>query len=283
MSPTESSRISGLADDTISVSQPVVGSSRHSIFDCPLQSHTSPTTTFVKRSSLSRPATVISRGVVSALMAGSTASQRPVRSAFAETSASAKRTVTSSFFEACPHTRIGRSRCNTILSLKNFGICTSACADMEIANAVVNTKSRFIVYSIFRICLPARRAKVLPCHTNSPVMPMGRAIFAVRRPLLSVRQSTAISPAGCGIAPDTCFSPPSDGAIRTCRNPGAALSIPSIIRKSSTLGLALHAWQSERVGSGVSAQVVNPAASWSYHGCNSSNRRSPNPVAAIAR
>ena len=145
LSPTDSNRMFGLADAAISASQSVVGSSRHSMFDCPLQSHTSPTTTFVKRTVSARPVTVISRGVVSAAMAGSVASQRPVRSACTETSDPAKRTVTDSPFTDRPHMRIGRSRCKTMLSLKNLGIDTSACVVCHVTRKAKSVKTKLFI------------------------------------------------------------------------------------------------------------------------------------------
>jgi hypothetical protein len=48
-----------------------------------------------------------------------------------------------------------------------------------------------------------------------------------------IERVTAISPLGCGIAPETCVSLPRNGRISTRAKPGAAESMPSTVRKSS--------------------------------------------------
>ena len=78
-------------------------------------------------------------------MAGSVASQHPVRSACTETSDPAKRTVTDSPFAARPHMRIGRSRCKTMLSLKNLGIDTSACAVCHVTRKAKSVKTKLFI------------------------------------------------------------------------------------------------------------------------------------------
>ena len=66
--------------------------------------------------------------------------------------------------------------------------------------------------------------------------------------------------------------------MRMRENPGPSLSIPRIVRKNSMFGLEPQAWQSERDGSGCSAQVERPSAIWSSHTCMLSNSRSPSPA-----
>ncbi len=76
---------------------------------------------------------------------------------------------------------------------------------------------------------------------------------------------TSIAPLGWGTEPWTNGSRPKCGRTMTRENPGAAESTPSTVRINSILGLALHAWQSDRVGrpgrSTTSAKVVRPLAS----------------------
>ena len=78
---------------------------------------------------------------------------------------------------------------------------------------------------------------------------------------------TLISPSGWGIVPPIFVMSPRFGAMRTVRNAGDALSMPSRMRKNSMFGLAPQAWQSERevFTSEVSAQVVSPFAMFSRH------------------
>ncbi len=89
----------------------------------------------------------------------------------------------------------------------------------------------------------------------------GGAFTSIMRPEASLRSTrTSISPFGWGTTPLTLWSGPRCGVTRIFRNPGAAESTPSTVRKNSIFGLAPQAWRLERVvGESTSAHVVNPS------------------------
>jgi len=121
-------------------------------------------------------------------------------------------------------------------------------------------------YNICTCCSPGFNDSVFPFQLNVPEVLAGNTIVP-SIPFTPFRcRSTAMVPSGCGMVPFIEVSSPGAGAIFIFLKPGAAGSMPQMVARKSYTGLALHAWQSERVGSGFSAKVVSPFASISRQG-----------------
>ena len=69
-----------------------------------------------------------------------------------------------------------------------------------------------------------------------------------------------------GTVAESVVSEPRCGRIRTVSNPGVPGSMPATRRRRSTVGCALQACESDRVGSGFSAHVVSPRSSIVFQG-----------------
>src|SRR5438270_5277187 len=117
---------------------------------------------------------------------------------------------------------------------------------------------------------PGTRGDDVPFQTKVPDMFGGSSTLPDNPVRPDRRKWTEIVPCGCAIWPAARLSGPSAGATVTVRNPAEAGRIPSIVASRWKLGCALQAWESERLGSGVSSVVVRPSAIMRCHGSSRS-------------
>ena len=91
-----------------------------------------------------------------------------------------------------------------------------------------------------------------------------------------------IIPKGCGTLPSIFVKYPGCCDTRTDLKPEEPGCMPQTVANKSYNGLALHAWQSERDGSGFSAKVVRPFSIISFQISRLSRYRFANPTFFIA-
>ena len=136
----------------------------HSVLDCPLANHTSPTRTFRIVSALDAPTTVRTRFSFDASIASSDTHHLPSAPAWAVLLCPANATVTFSPGSATPHTGTARPRWRTMLSANGVAVFTNPC----VANAVASIADAATIFdTLISTCpFPAPRPDAVSLSKN---------------------------------------------------------------------------------------------------------------------